>query len=71
MSRMFDTWEKKERERERGMLMMIREKRGLCQVIAQCAPKNRDELLCPDYTHASGNYILQVLQGRGLRFAIV
>lgn len=51
--------------------MMIREKRGLCQVIAQCAPKNRDELLCPDYTYASGNYILQVLQGRGLRFAIV
>lgn len=38
--------------------MVIREKRGLCQVIAQCAPKNHDELLCPDYTHASGNYIL-------------
>lgn len=44
--------------------MMIRE-RGLYQVIAQCAPKNCDELLCPDYTHASGNYILRFCKVAG------
>lgn len=67
---MFDTWEKKERERE-GYVNDDQRKTRIMSGDSTVRTKNRDELLCPDYTHASGNYILQVLQGRGLRFAIV